>query len=569
MFHFLPLIFLFNLFLDGPNYVDLNQNTFDLWNKAGLDTQIVSEEIINNENCNQNKKSIINCIYAFNKLLEILPEQKILFPPLKLTLNNSEYPYVENILESNEQYHLFQLKDESTDPENYVLSDVLRSKNKTQINAIKNWITFIENEKSYYLKANNILEYISTETKNYLNSLDKNTTEINTEDRIEAFISYTLFNSFMQAKYGDNSGIVNRLEFEKQMESKGTSFVGIGAELFKVEKGLLLTRIIQSGSAQENGLLTGDIITHVNGKDAAGRPINEVVKEIKGKAGTTVDLTVLREDKIFTKSIPRKKVNLKNVDYSILNSPSGKIGYIKLASFLNLHADKDISLAIEHIEKNNGEIIILDLRDNGGGLVDQAVAIADLFLDKGKVVYSAHYLNSNMVQVFRTKNNQKTNLPVVLLQNSNSASASELVSGALRDHHRALIVGQTSYGKGTIQNVEPSDILDNLYFTINVARFHQPNGSSNHIYGIIPDIEINTKFSDVKNKGIYRIGDISVFPIPSVKSTFIPKISSELENCYQNDGSADQDFKNSSIERSYDYELLKTIDIAKCMISIH
>jgi carboxyl-terminal processing protease len=272
-------------------------------------------------------------------------------------------------------------------------------------------------------------------------------------------------------------------------------FVGIGIEI-TLKHGLLqVVTPLDDSPAKKAGIEPGDLIMRVDGKAVRGMKINQVVKSIRGKPGTRVTLAIMRKgvDHPLTVTVPREKIEIDSVRSKVIDQ---HYGYIRIASFQSNTGDQVLD-AIDQLQKkanNHLEGIILDLRNNPGGVMQAAVAVADAFLDVNKVGYDHKvvYTKGRVDEMKYTgyvATSDKTNgMPIVAIINNGSASAAEIVAGALQDHHRALIVGERSFGKGSVQTVYPLGNGDAIKLT--TARYYTPSGRAIQAQGVTPDVQI-------------------------------------------------------------------------------
>jgi carboxyl-terminal processing protease len=264
------------------------------------------------------------------------------------------------------------------------------------------------------------------------------------------------------------------------------SFEGIGAFIDLTEDGyLLIVRPIEGQPADLAGLMSNDIVTHVNGVSVLGKTQEEIVGEVKGPQGTEVTLTIVRESEPapLDITIVRDLIELPIIESQMLDN---NIAYIRLTSF-NSNAVQQLSIELEALLAQNPQGLIFDLRDNPGGFLNQSVAVADLFLPEGIVLYQRN--QNGEEEIFRSQTGEiAENIPLVVLVNPGSASASEIVAGAIQDQGRAIIIGEVSFGKGSVQNT--MTLPDGSELRVTIARWYTPNNNTIDGQGITPDIEV-------------------------------------------------------------------------------
>lgn len=284
---------------------------------------------------------------------------------------------------------------------------------------------------------------------------------------------------------------------ELQDDTKG-EFSGIGIVITMKDSILTVVSPIEGTPAYKAGIQAGDIIIRIDDKSTKGMALWEAVNMMRGPRHETVLITVIRENEPepIEFSLKRDLIPMESVR-SVMLEPG--YGYLRITNFRMSTLD-DIINHIEQLESQNNGLkgLVMDLRDNPGGLLDQAVKISDLFLSQGNIVSIKGRQESN-TQVFKAyPNDEDRHYPIVVLINGGSASASEIVAGALQDHSRALILGTTSFGKGSVQTVRPLKEGFGIKYTI--ARYYTPNGRSIQAKGIEPDIEVEYEILEKKEK---------------------------------------------------------------------
>ncbi len=276
---------------------------------------------------------------------------------------------------------------------------------------------------------------------------------------------------------------------ELMREGLEGSFEGIGAFVRENDDGFTeIVRPIDGGPAEAAGVQPGDVVIAVNGEDVTGKLLDEVIALIKGPQGTEVTITFVREGVVepFDVTIVRERIEIPVVEAEML---AENIAYIHLTSF-NRNATEQFMAALEPLLAENPRGLILDLRDNPGGFLDQSIAIADLFLDEGVVLYERSS-TFDFEEVHRSGTGDPLeDIPLVVLINPGSASASEIVAGALQDEGRAVIIGEVSFGKGSVQLSHT--LSDGSELRVTIARWYTPNNQSIDGEGITPDIEVAT-----------------------------------------------------------------------------
>lgn len=263
------------------------------------------------------------------------------------------------------------------------------------------------------------------------------------------------------------------------------NFTGIGIYLTKdTEKNaVIVISPIKDTPAHKAGILPGDIITKVDGVSYTGEQLTEASNKIKGEVGSKVTLEILRDNKTLTFEITRENIKINHVESKVLEN---NIGYIEFNSFDD-GCSKEFKNKLEELKKQNIKSLIIDIRSNGGGLVDEALDIADYIVEKDKTLLITVDKNQNE-EITKAKIDPIIDIPVVLLMNETSASASEILAGALKDNGKVTIVGEKSYGKGVIQ--ELLTLKDGSGLKITTNEYYTPNHNKINKIGITPDVEV-------------------------------------------------------------------------------
>ena len=283
---------------------------------------------------------------------------------------------------------------------------------------------------------------------------------------------------------------------EMQTETSG-EFGGLGIEV-SMESGVVkVISPIDDTPASRAGIKAGDYIVKIDDIQVQGKSLSEAVDLMRGPVGSGIKLTIRRrgEKKALTFSIVREIIQIQSVKADLLEK---NIGYIRLTSF-NENSGSQIKKEIEKFEKNkNLKSYILDLRNNPGGLLSQAIKISDFFLENGEIVSTKSRKTSENRKWFAKKGDLINGKTLLVLINYGSASASEIVAGALKDHKRAILLGESSYGKGSVQSIIP--LKNNGAIRLTVAKYYLPSGKSISEVGVSPDIEVSEDSDDFRIK---------------------------------------------------------------------
>ena len=283
------------------------------------------------------------------------------------------------------------------------------------------------------------------------------------------------------------SAYMNPKVFEESQSETSGEFGGLGIEV-SMESGVIkVITPIDDTPAAKAGVKAGDYIVKINGEQVQGKTLMEAVNLMRGPEGTSIEITVrrkgLRKAKIF--KITREIIEIKSVISKIVDN---KVGYLRLRAF-NKNSSSQLKKEISKIEKNKKLVgYILDLRNNPGGLLSQAVIISDFFLNDGEIVSTKGRKKRENRKFFAKKGDKIDGKPLIVLINNGSASASEIVAGALQDQKRAILLGETTFGKGSVQSIIPLKNRGAIRLTI--SKYYLPSGKSISEVGVVPDIKV-------------------------------------------------------------------------------
>ena len=346
-----------------------------------------------------------------------------------------------------------------------------------------------------------------------------------------------------------HSGFMNEEVFqEMQMDTEG-KFGGLGIEITMEEGFVKVIAPIEDTPAYEAGVLAGDYIIQIDETPVFGLTLNEAVELMRGKKGEPIVITISRANtEPFEIEIIRDYIKIRSVKSEVLNN----IGYLRITSF-NEQTESGLLDAIKKIEKENQiKGYVLDVRSNPGGLLTQAVKVTDIFLERGEIV-STRGRDKKDIRRYRAKKSDRTNgKPLVVIIDGGSASASEIVAGALQDHKRAIIIGTQSFGKGSVQTIIPFQVSnsDNLTgIRLTTARYYTPSGESIQGKGIVPDIIIE--------QGEFESFNYKRFSESDLKDSLDKNNEEELED--------NEDNELSEFEKrlELDYQLRRAFDLVQ------
>ena len=341
--------------------------------------------------------------------------------------------------------------------------------------------SYADNNKDLYEKLDSFGDVFDLIQKNYVEDVED-----------EKVIEFAI-NGMLQA-LDPHSGYMNTDQYIEMREETEGEFGGLGIEVTMENGFIKIITPIDDTPAAKAGVMPGDYITHINGESIQGQSLQESVEKLRGLVGTSVKISIARagEEEVLIKSIKRAIITVQAVKFR----REDNVGYIRLISFSE-QAGKGIKKAIKDLQKEIGEKnisgFVLDLRNNPGGLLGQSIDVTNHFLSSGEIVSTKGRDKRNIARFDASKGDLTNGKPLIVLINEGSASASEIVAGALQDHKRAIILGAQSYGKGSVQTIFP--LNDRSAIRMTTALYYTPSGDSIHRIGVTPDIEVKSDFS--------------------------------------------------------------------------
>lgn len=344
-----------------------------------------------------------------------------------------------------------------------------------------------------------------------------------------------------------HSSYLDDQSFKYMNEQTKGKFGGLGIEV-TMESGVVkIVSPIDDTPASAAGLKPGDYITNIDGEQVVGMSLNDAVDKMRGKVGTKVKLTIRRiNEKPFDVVLKREEIKIQSVKSDI---KAKNVIYIRVTSFTE-DTDKMIEKAVKKAQntlKDDVKGIVLDVRNNPGGLLDQAVGVSDLFLNKGEIVSTRSRNVEDTVKYSAKEGDIANGLPIVVLVNDGSASASEIVAGALQDHKRAVILGEKTFGKGSVQTIIPLGKYGAMRLT--TARYYTPSGRSIQATGIVPDVVVHpAKVEEIKND--------------------FERSEAEFGNALKNETIGENQQNNLPVEDKdlqKDYQLSRAVDLVKAL----
>ena len=342
----------------------------------------------------------------------------------------------------------------------------------------------------------------------------------------------------MLASLDPHSSYLDEKGFKALMTTTEGNYGGLGLNVTQEDGAVKVIAATEGTPADRAGIKAGDYLTHINGKLVYGGTLDEAVEQMRGPPGTNVKITVVRpgRDKPFDVAITRAVIELPAVKWEIKD----RVGILNVNTFNRTTTDATLA-AMTAIEKSLGGKplgYVLDLRSNPGGLLDQAISLSDAFLERGEIVSQRGRKKGDIERYYAKPGDAARGLPVVVLVDAGSASAAEIVAGALQDHHRALVMGERSFGKGSVQTLLPLSQQTGLRLT--TARYYTPSGKSVQEGGITPDISV-PQLSDPDYKARPRLREADL------RRHLINELKVE-DDVIQDDGTPDPRFRATADE---------------------
>ncbi len=356
------------------------------------------------------------------------------------------------------------------------------------------------------------------------------------------------------------------------MEGDGRRYTGVGVAVQRVADAIVVTGVVADGPASRAGIRVGDVILTVDGKPVGENPLAQVVSRLRGPAESEVGLTVQTESDVRNVTVRRDAVEIRNVISKVLDEAGYQWGYLSIRSFTAPTTCSEARRELNALLHSDVDGLLLDLRDNMGGLIDQAVCIADLFLGpRLPVVQMRSLVNEQRARSFKTRYPALTRLPMVGLANAGTGSASEVLLGALRDHGRSLVVGERTFGKGTMQMIRPWRGASGVMQFYTAAVMYSPSGRSVQMLGIEPDV-VAYERPEGRPAGTVVLREEDLFPmaLPAVSGSSsnlaVDPRAAVVRRCVSLTGSADRRWTGAwaTLENS-DYALYVAQDALRCL----
>jgi len=358
-----------------------------------------------------------------------------------------------------------------------------------------------------------------------------------------------------------HSAYLDKESYKELQEGTSGEFGGLGIEVGMEDGFVKVISPIDGTPAERAGIKAGDIIIRLDDKSVKGMMLNDAVKLMRGKPGSEIVLTVIREgeEKPISITITRDIITVKSVRGKILEPG---FGYIRISNF-QTHTAEDLRKSLEELkQENNNQLsgLILDLRNNPGGILNAAVGVSDLFLDSGLIVYTEGRIKDSKLTFNAKPSDILRDAPIIVLVNGGSASASEIVAGALQDHERAIIMGKRTFGKGSVQTILPMN--DEAALKLTTARYYTPSGRSIQASGIEPDIiieNIRVESTIDTSTGQIKESDLS----GHLKNGQKDSQEESMNDGEESEDKKEKEEKNGPSLAETDYQLYEALNVLK------
>jgi len=561
-----PLLFFiisFSLLL-SPISLDTSEQASisvrDSWHRLGLKVSFL-QEYISESNCYESSIKFLGCVRTINFLLnqnqsnfKLVTQSWIQGMGLKAVGEKASNFILER------DFGFFKIMKYIPPPEQF----------GKQTNIVEEYLKFHQIQK---LKEMDWVENYETRREGNIVPFDKILawvkTIVITRDN-ESEIVGNAFNSYLAAAEDAHAWIEPSEVFEFTRFKKEDNYFGSGVAFIKIQSKLAIKALLKEGPAAKSGLLLNDIILDINGHRTEAMTIEDIDRLLEEKKHDPLKMVIQRGDEIINFVVTPGVLSMKNVSSEVIgeNRDPQKLGYIQIRSFMKEGACASIKEALLDFKRKNVSGIIIDLRNNGGGLINEAVCTAGLFIGTEKPIFDIQNFSTNQDTKLFSTEAKIIDLPMVTIINRNSASASEIFAGSLQDYGRSLILGERSFGKGTIQSVSPWTGHPGIHRADTVARFYLPGNNqtpphTNQIYGILPDIEAyEIPHPNAKDKFALREADFSPLVLQNDDNyPVVPNINIQnyFEKCTAHYRQAKKTFPTAK-----DYPLLVAQNVLSC-----
>ena len=526
------------------------------WATTGLKFEAFQQVLSEDQGCYSEQKIFVACVQSINSLLASLN------PPLELRADDRP---VQNIamgqkifgpLFVTEKTPIKFIKDEP-----FFMRREREKKERARIQAALEAAYLLKNKVSFSELLTWTYDEVIAPRPPYQSALLR-----------ESELVGKAFNTYFSIRFDPHTIFMPKEAFNDMRSDISVSLAGIGAIIKLMNGKFSVSNLAENGPAHHAGLYAKDIITHLDGVSVEGLSFGQMLSQVRGPIGSRVELTVLRKNKISKITITRGLVVEKNIESKMLSRGNKRYAYIQLRSFMEKKGCDKVESALKELLAQGAQGVVLDLRNNTGGSLDQGVCLTSLFLGFGKKVLEVRSLTDKKnIETHYADRFKVTNLPMVTLINELSASSSEIVAGALQDHQRSIIVGTRSFGKGTVQSSGSLKAYENIVYLHTLAQFYLPSGRTNQIVGVMPDIALlPTPFLSGTDMVSTREEDLYTNALPPTGAPWVqprPLAITKLKNCTKQNGTALADYLKADEFDALapDFQVLYAQDVLNCL----
>lgn len=561
------------------------------WEEIGLTSETLEQVYIDAVNCSSQERNFLSCIFALNAILSVLPDgPEVLLPP-NVEVGISDFSTLQPTAVDlgslpNEESELLAIVSSR-------VTEVSKEFPRSKVFKVNSESFNIEDPEARFTADREFRLAVIQLWKNYFNRMRPALFYSDIFDWIEEKLadeeSKTPYwvvglNSYLTMAFDDHTSVQPKANFTRTLESTSEEvFGGIGAVLQKEENQeyVVIVELIEGGPAEQAGMLPFDEVLEINGESALGFSTSQVANLMRGLVDTVVNVRVRRNGEEVDLQITRAQVVVPLVSADVVDWDRSRVGVMKLGSFGSQNSCEAVKEAVQTLSAQGVEGLVLDLRNNPGGLLDQAVCIADIFIEQDQIVTVQQYVSPQFVRArpetecdveraqctWKTRSPALTDLPLIVLLNARSASASELVAGALAVANRAYLVGEDSFGKGTFQTVLPFPSIADVMISLTMGLFFQADGKSNQLSGVPVDLEVGMFPETDLTRFVMREPQVTINPLPNNLPRTEREIDPLLRSCFETNMMLRNQYRSRSVDKSYDYQMLAAGDALSCQQS--
>jgi len=550
----LLLLFIFLLSTLVPNAYAEDKSIESYWRDVGLDYS-VAEKMFRTGRCYKNEPHFVGCIMAINAILTDEDD------PYEI-VSKARYVLLDTTAKIIHRFdNIIVIEKRSVEAKTPYLT-YMKARAQMEADLVSWGLLFHDGPR----KRVNFEEILAWAKKNYITAEN------------ESFSTAIAYNAFLSSVKDPHTMILPRAFVKEVWFKTEDNFFGIGAIIRYMYGTFIIHRPLEGSPALKAGLKSKDIVTHINNEDITDLSPRQTTSKIRGPEGTTVTLTIKRKDEILNLTIVRGKIVIENIESRTLDDIDQPLAYVKLRSFIYDKEEKKeprpcLVLRNKLVEMKETKGLILDLRNNTGGMLSEAVCISSLFIPQDNVILTTRDLTGKKILSTEKalRGSKRYNKPLIILINADSASASEIVAGVIQDYQKGVIVGDTSFGKGSVQYITAWRGRDDIIIKKTLKRFHLPTGRTNQIHGITPDLFVYHKpYPTDEDKFALREKDRYTTALRAIGPPWKqprPGYIKGLGDCAENSGHAETLFEERQDDAiSPDYQLLYAQDVMACML---